>query len=95
MFSVEATSRTVDTYALIRDDRSLAVIPGAGWGRRPVRVLLDGAGRVDPGLVLFAAYVARGLTVDARIARWAVDRGGAAAGGRGHGEQRRLREWCT
>ena len=61
-----------ERYALADGDRELAVSDGKAWGRRPVRVTLEDAAGLDPGLLLFAAYVVRGLAEDAGA--------GAAAG---------------
>jgi hypothetical protein len=44
------------------------VFDGRGWGRRPVMVGGDDAGAVEPGLLLFAASVVRGLAADASSA---------------------------
>jgi hypothetical protein len=49
---------------------------GGGWGRRPVRVTVDDPGETEPGLILFAAFVVRGLAADA-----SASAGGAAAAG--------------
>lgn len=67
-------SRWRERYALAQGDRELAVFDGKGWGRRPVTVTIDDPGSVEPGLLLFAAFVVRGLAEDA---------GGAAAAGAG------------
>lgn len=56
-----------ERYALADGDRELAVFDGKGWGRRPVKVSVGEAG-VDPGLLLFAAFVVRGLASDASSA---------------------------
>jgi hypothetical protein len=53
-------------------ERELAVLDGKSWGRRPVKVTVDDSDAVDPGLLLFAAFVVRGLAEDA---------GGAAGAG--------------
>jgi hypothetical protein len=45
-----------------------------GWGKRPVKITLDEPGLVEPGLLLFAAFVVRGLAEDASTAA-----GGASA----------------
>jgi hypothetical protein len=45
--------------------RELAVIAGQGWGRRPVTIMLDDPSALDPGLLLFAAFVVRGVAQDA------------------------------
>jgi hypothetical protein len=58
-------SRWRERYVLAEGDRELAVLAGAGWGRRPVKVVADDPGALDPGLLLFAAFVVRGLAQDA------------------------------
>jgi hypothetical protein len=60
-------------YALADGERELAVFDGKGWGKRPVAVTVDDLGAVEPGLVLFAAFVVRGLAEDSSSA-------GSAAG---------------
>lgn len=57
-----------ERYALADGDRELAVIDGKGWGRRPVKISVDDLGAVEPGLLLFAAFVVRGLAADAQAA---------------------------
>jgi hypothetical protein len=52
-------------YALADGDRELAVLDGKGWGKRPVAIVVDDLGAIDPGLLLFAAFVVRGLAEDA------------------------------
>ena len=64
-----------ERYALAAGDRELAVLDGKGWGRRPVKLLADDPAAVDPGLLLFAAFVVRGLAEDA-----ASSSSGAAGG---------------
>ena len=59
-----------ERYALVEDDREVALLEGKSWGRRPVRISVADGAPVEPGLLLFAAYVVRGLAEDA---------GGAAA----------------
>lgn len=59
-----------ERYALADGDRELAVLGGKGWGKRPVNVVTDEADGVGPGLLLFAAFVVRGL----------AEAAGAAAG---------------
>jgi hypothetical protein len=63
-----------ERYALADGDRELAVFDGKGWGRRPVKVSVDDPEALEPGLLLFAAFVVRGLAADA---------GGAAGAGAG------------
>ena len=48
-----------------------AIFEAKGWGRRPVKVTIDESAPVEPGLLLFAAFVVKGLAEDAA---------GAAAG---------------
>jgi hypothetical protein len=51
-------------YALADGERELAIFDGKGWGKRPVAVVIDDLSAIDPGLVLFAAFVVRGLAED-------------------------------
>ena len=71
-FALRPASSWRERYALADGDRELALLDGKGWGRRPVKVTVDESGAVEPGLLLFAAFVVRGLAEDA---------GGAAAAG--------------
>jgi hypothetical protein len=62
-----------ERYALADGDRELAVLDGKGWGKRPVAVTLEGQpGGVEPGLLLFAVFVVRGLAEDAGSSASAV-----------------------
>ena len=61
-----------ERYAVADDERELAVLDAKSWGRQPVRVSVDDLGAVEPALLLFAAFVVRGL---------AEDTAGAAAAG--------------
>lgn len=54
-----------ERYALANGDREIAVLDGKSWGKRPVKITLDEPGAVEPGLLLFAAFVVRGLAEDA------------------------------
>jgi hypothetical protein len=65
-----------ERYALTDGGRELAVIEGKGWGKRPVKVTVDDPAAVDPGLLLFTAFVVRGLAEDA-----GATAGGATAAG--------------
>lgn len=58
-------SRWRERYALADGDRELALLDSKGWGRRPVMISVDEIDAVEPGLLLFAAFVVRGLTEDA------------------------------
>jgi hypothetical protein len=46
------------------------------FSRRPVKVTVDDSGAIEPGLLLFATFIVRGLAEDAAS-------GGAAAAGAG------------
>ena len=61
-------------------DRELAVLDGKGWGSRPVAVSVDDPAAVEAGLLLFAAFVVRGLAEDANAAAGA-GASAAVAGG--------------
>ena len=63
--SLRPASRWRERYALAEGDRELAVLDGKGWGRRPVMITLDDIGAVEPGRLLFAAFIVRGLAEDA------------------------------
>jgi hypothetical protein len=57
-----------ERYALVEGDRELAVLDGKGWGSRPVAVGIEDPTMVEAGLLLFAAFVVRGLAEDANAA---------------------------
>jgi hypothetical protein len=65
---LRSASRWKERYALADGDRELAVLDGKGWGKRPVKITLDDPDLVEPGLLLFAAFVVRGLAEDAGAA---------------------------
>jgi hypothetical protein len=54
-----------ERYALVDAERELVLLDGKGWGRRPVRITMQEPGAVEAGLLLFAAFVVRGLAEDA------------------------------
>jgi hypothetical protein len=64
-----------ERFALADGDRELAVFEGKRWGRRPVKITVDGPRALDPGLLLFAAFVVRGLWEDASAAAGATASG--------------------
>lgn len=70
--TLRAASAWRDRYALSDDERELAVLDAKSWGRQPVRVTVHDLGAAEPALLLFAAFVVRGL---------AEDTAGAAAAG--------------
>jgi hypothetical protein len=78
--ALRPASRWKDRYALADGDRELAVLEGKGWGRRPVRITLDDPDAVEPGLLLFAAFVVRGLAEDSSGASGAVASSAATSG---------------
>jgi hypothetical protein len=67
-FELRPASNWRERYALAEGMRELALLDGKGWGRRPVKVSVDEPEAVDPGLLLFAAFVVRGLAEDANTA---------------------------
>ncbi len=79
-FAVRPASSWRDRYALADGDRELAILDGKGWGRRPVKITLDDPAKVDAGLLLFAAFVVRGLAEDAGAASAAGASAGATSG---------------
>ena len=64
-FVLRPASRWRERYALADGDHELAVLEGKGWGRRPVRMRVEAPAALDPGLLLFTAFVVRGLAEDA------------------------------
>ena len=63
--TLRPSSAWPERYALADGEREVAVLDGKGWGRRPVKVTVDDLGDIDPGLLLFAAFVVRSLAEDA------------------------------
>jgi len=55
------SSISKERYALVDGERELASIEGKSWGTRPVKITVDDADAIDPGLMLFAAFVVRAL----------------------------------
>ena len=66
--TLRPASRWRERYALADGERELALLDGKGWGKKPVKVTVEHAGAVEPGLLLFAAFVVRGLAEDAGAA---------------------------
>jgi hypothetical protein len=78
--ALRPASRWRERYALVEDDRELAVYDSRGWGRRPVSVRVGDLAAVDPGLLLFGAFVVRGLAEEsAAVAGSTAAAAGAAA----------------
>jgi hypothetical protein len=70
-----------ERYALAEGDHELALFDGKSWGKRPVRITVEDPATPDPGLVLFCAFVVRGLAEDADAAAGGAAAAGAAATG--------------
>jgi hypothetical protein len=66
--ALQPASAWRERYALADRTQELAVLDGKGWGKRPVTVTVDDDSAVEPGLLLFAAFVVRGLAEDASAA---------------------------
>jgi hypothetical protein len=64
-FALRPASVWRERYALVDGDRELATFEGKGWGKRPVKVTVEDPGALNPGLLLFAAFVVRNLAEDA------------------------------
>jgi hypothetical protein len=63
-----------ERYALADGERELVVLDSKDWGKRPLRVTVEDLEEIDPGLLLFATFVVRGLTVEAGAAAAAAAR---------------------
>jgi hypothetical protein len=70
-----------ERYALVQGEQELALLDGKSWGRRPVSISLEDPTAVEPGLLLFAAFVARGLAEDAAGAAAAAASTASMGGG--------------
>jgi hypothetical protein len=81
--ALRPASRWRERYAIADGDRELAILDGRAWGKRPVRVTVEDPGALEPGLLLFAAFVVRGLAEDASTAAGAAASAGAAGAGAG------------
>jgi hypothetical protein len=46
-------------------DRDLARLDGKGWGRRPVEISIEAPNELEPGLLLFTAFVVHRLASNA------------------------------
>ena len=71
-----------ERYALADGERELVVLEGKSWGRSPVKVTVDDPQSLESGLLLFAAFVVRGLAADAGASA-AAGASVAATGGGG------------
>jgi hypothetical protein len=57
-----------ERYVLGEQDRELVRLDARGWGRRPVRIALADPAAIEPGLLLFAAFVVHQLAGDSATA---------------------------
>ena len=57
-----------ERYALADGENELVLLDDKGWGTRPVKVTVEEPDVVEPGLLLFAVFVVRGLAEDATAA---------------------------
>jgi hypothetical protein len=64
-FELRPASSWRERYALAVGDQELALFEGKGWGRRPVKLEILRPEGIEPGLLLFTAFVVRGLAEDA------------------------------
>ncbi|HEX4720237.1 MAG TPA: hypothetical protein VH300_17075 [Thermoleophilaceae bacterium] len=64
-FTLRPASTWRERYALAVGDHEFAIFDGKSWGRRPVKVTIADPSGVEPGLLLFAAYVVRVLAENA------------------------------
>ena len=82
-FELRPASRWNERYALADHDRELAMLDAKGWGRRPVRITVDELSRVEPGLLLFAAFAVHHLAGRQLGRRRCLGRRGDRIGRRG------------
>jgi hypothetical protein len=66
--ALEPDSFWKQRYALLDGDRTLATIEGRTGGKRPIDLSVDDPTTIDPGLLLFAAFVVHCLARDAQAA---------------------------
>ena len=67
-YALRPASMFRERYALAEGETELFTIEGKGWSKRPVKLSLADPTAIDPGLLLFAAFVVRGLAEDASSA---------------------------
>ena len=79
-YALRATGFTRQRYELVDGTRTLAVIDPKGWGKRPVKLLVGELDAVEPGLLLFAAFVAHLLAGDSAAAAAGGSSAAATAG---------------
>ena len=79
-FALRPASSWRERYALAEGDREIALLEGKGWGKRPVKITVDGSEAIEPGLLLFTAFVVRGLAEDTGSAAGAAAATAATGG---------------
>jgi hypothetical protein len=79
--TLRAASMWRERYALADGEHELVVLDGKGWGKRPVKVSVEDLAAIEPGLLLFAAFVVRSLAEDAGAAGASVAASTAAMSG--------------
>ena len=65
VFELRPASAWRERYALAVGEDEFALFEGKSWGRLPVKVEILRPEAIEPGLMLFAAFVVRGLAEDA------------------------------
>jgi len=63
-YVLRTTGLTRLRYELVLAEQALAVVEPKGWGKRPVKLLVGDLDAVEPGLLLFAVFVAHLLAGD-------------------------------
>jgi hypothetical protein len=71
-FELRRASAWRERYALAAGEVEVAVFEGKGWGKRPVKVEIARPEAIEPGLLLFTAFVVRSLAEDASSAAGAT-----------------------
>lgn len=64
-YELRPASAWRERYALVVGDTEVALFDGKSWGKRPVKVEIVRPEAIDPGLMLFTAFVVRALAEDA------------------------------
>jgi hypothetical protein len=78
--ALQPASAWRERYALADGAAELATFESKGWGRRPVKVVVEDDAALQAGLLLFAVYVVRGLGDEASAAA-ATGANAATSGG--------------
>ena len=63
-YTLHRASMWRERYALADGDEEIALLDAKGWGKRPVKIAVNHPSALDPGLLLFAAFVVRTLARD-------------------------------